>query len=78
VIQVIFRDGSRTPKVEVQFPFGHPKRLKDAGPVLHAKFGRSLARRYSAQRVQAVLSLCDDGARLEATPVHAFMSLLAA
>jgi 2-methylcitrate dehydratase len=75
-IQVTFRDGSRTPRVEVLFPFGHPRRLKDAGPVLRAKFERSLARRYSAKRVQAILALCDNGARFEATPVHAFMSML--
>ena len=76
-IQVTFRDGSRTPKVTVQFPFGHPRRLKAAGPVLRAKFERSLARRYSARRVNAILALCDDGVRLAATPVHEFMTLLA-
>jgi 2-methylcitrate dehydratase len=75
-IQVTFKDGTRTPKVEVQFPFGHPRRLHTAGPVLRAKFERSLARRYSAKRVAAILTLCDNGARLEATPVHEFMSLL--
>jgi len=76
-IEVTFRDGTRTPRVTVQFPFGHPRRLKEAGPVLRAKFERSLARRYSAKRVNAILALCDDGARLEATPVHDFMTLLA-
>jgi 2-methylcitrate dehydratase len=76
-IQVTFKDGTRTPKVEVQFPFGHPRRLKEAGPVLRAKFERSLARRYSAKRVMQILALCDDAARLERTPVHEFMTLLA-
>lgn len=76
-IQVTFKDGSRTPKVVVEFPFGHPRRLKDAGAVLRAKFERSLARRYSGKRVKQILSLCDDGARLEATPVHVFMGMLA-
>ncbi|HTE15975.1 MAG TPA: bifunctional 2-methylcitrate dehydratase/aconitate hydratase, partial [Burkholderiales bacterium] len=76
-IQVTFKDGTRTPKIEVQFPFGHPRRLKDAGPVLRAKFERSLARRYSGKRVKSILALCDEGARLEATPVHEFMTMLA-
>ena len=75
-IQITFKDGSRTPKVVVEFPFGHPRRLKDAGAVLRGKFERSLARRYSAKRVKQILALCDDGARLEATPVHAFMGML--
>jgi 2-methylcitrate dehydratase PrpD len=67
-IQVTFKDGSRTPRVEVQFPFGHPRRLKQAGPVLRAKFERSLARRCGAKRVQAILALCNDARRFEATP----------
>lgn len=75
-IEVTFTDGSRTPKVEVQFPFGHPRRLKEAGPVLRAKFERSLARRYSAKRVQAILALCDDARRFEAMPVREFMAML--
>lgn len=76
-IQVTFKDGSRTPKVVVEFPFGHPRRLKEAGPVLRAKFERALGRRYSPKRVRQILALCDDGARLEATPVQAFMDMLA-
>jgi 2-methylcitrate dehydratase len=61
----------------VEFPFGHPRRLKEAGAVLRTKFERSLARRYSSKRVKAILTLCDDAARLERTPVHEFMGLLA-
>ncbi len=76
-IQVTFKDGTRTPKVVVEFPFGHPRRLKNAGVVLRSKFERSLARRYSAKRVKQILALCDDGARLENTPVHVFMGMLA-
>lgn len=76
-IQVTFKDGTRTPKVVVEFPFGHPRRLKDAGAVLRTKFERSLARRYSSKRVKQILALCDDGARLENTPVHEFMGMLA-
>ena len=75
-IQITLKDGTRTPKVEVEFPFGHPRRLKDAGPVLRAKFERSLARRFSARRVGEILALCDDVARFERTPVREFMGLL--
>lgn len=77
-IQITFKDGSRTPKVEVRFPFGHPRRLKEAGPVLRAKFERSLARRFGAKRVGAILALCDDAQRFEAMPVQEFMTMLAA
>ena len=76
-IQVTFKDGSRTPKVVVEFPFGHPRRLKQAGDVLRTKFERSLGRRYAGKKVREILALCDDGARLESMPVHEFMGLLA-
>lgn len=77
-VQVTFKDGSRTPKVEVAFPFGHPRRLKEAGPVLRAKFERSLARRFPATRVKKILTVCDNSKLLENMPVHEFMTMLAA
>jgi 2-methylcitrate dehydratase len=73
-IQVRFKDGTSTPKVEVEFPFGHPKRLSKAGEVLRTKFERSLARRYSPKQINKILALCDDQAVLERTPVNEFMS----
>ena len=76
-LQITFKDGARTPRVEVEFPFGHPRRLKDAGALLRIKFERSLARRYASTRVEQILTLCDDGARLENTPAHVFMDALA-
>ncbi len=76
-IQVTFKDGTRTPKMVVEFPFGHPRRLKDAAAVLRTKFERSLARRYSGKRVKQILALCDDAKRFEAMPVQGFMTMLA-
>jgi 2-methylcitrate dehydratase len=76
-IQVTFKDGTRTPKVEVEFPFGHPKRLKDAGAVLRAKFERSLSRRFFINKINKIQHICDDQAMLEQTPVNEFMDALA-
>ena len=36
-VQVFFTDGTHTPKVEVEYPMGHPKRRKDFLPVLRQK-----------------------------------------
>jgi len=76
-IQVRFRDGSSTPKVVVEFPVGHPRRVREAEGVLRTKFERSLARRYAPKRIARILGLCDDQARLERTPVDEFMEELA-
>jgi 2-methylcitrate dehydratase len=74
-VQIRFKDGSSTPKIEVEYPFGHPRRLAEAGPVLRAKFEHSLNRRYPARQRDQVLSVCD-GRSLDAMPVNEFMDLL--
>ena len=28
-VQVFFKDGSQTPKIEIEYPMGHPRRRKD-------------------------------------------------
>jgi len=75
-VQVHFRDGSSTPKIAVEYPFGHPRRLAGAGPVLRAKFERSLNRRYAPKRRDAILAVCDNPRQLETMPVNVFMDLL--
>jgi 2-methylcitrate dehydratase len=73
-IQVFFRDGSKTRNVAVEYPLGHRRRRDEGVPQLEAKFRTNLARRYAEKQRDAILELCRDQARLEATPVHEFMS----
>lgn len=72
-IEVRFKDGSRTHKVEVEYPIGHPRRRAEGIPMLEAKFKANLARRFPPKQQAAILALCLDQARLEATPVNEFM-----
>ena len=39
------------------------------------KFKTNLARRFPPKQSDAILALCEDGARLEATPVNEFVDL---
>jgi 2-methylcitrate dehydratase len=75
-VQIFFADGSKTAKVEVEYPLGHRRRREEGIPLLLEKFRRNLATRFPPARAQAILELCEDRARLEATPVHEFMELL--
>ena len=75
-IQVFFTDGSSTPKVEVQYPVGHPRRRAEAAPVLRAKLEASLARRFPRQRGERILELCDNARKLDQTPVNEFIDSL--
>jgi 2-methylcitrate dehydratase len=76
-VQVFFRDGTSTPKIEVEYPMGHPRRRRDFLPVLRQKFGSSLTRRFAPRQRSRILELCDDPARLDRTPVHEFVGLFA-
>ena len=75
-IQVFFKDGSSTNRIEVEYPIGHLRRREEGIPILEEKFRRNLAVRFPAGRCQAIFDLCSDQKRLEATPVNEFMDLL--
>ena len=75
-IQVFFRDGTQTPKVEVEYPAGHPRRRAEFMPTLQTKVRSSLARRYVPARQAQIQALYDDPKRLDATAVDSFVDLL--
>ena len=72
-IQVRFKDGSSTPKVEVEYPLGHPRRRAEGIPMLEAKFRTHIRRRFPWKQQATIVELCMDQARLEATPVNEFV-----
>jgi 2-methylcitrate dehydratase len=75
-IQIFFKDGGKTDKVEIEYPIGHRRRRAEGMPVLVAKFRDALASRFPEKQAKAILELCQDAARLERMPVHEFMSQL--
>jgi len=75
-IQVFFKDGTKTEKVEVEYPIGHRRRRKQGIPILEDKFRRNLGVRFPARRTMQIFELCKDRKRLESTPVNEFMDLL--
>ncbi|KDM93357.1 bifunctional 2-methylcitrate dehydratase/aconitate hydratase [Photobacterium galatheae] len=74
-IQIFFNDGTCTEKVSVEYPIGHRRRREEGIPVLERKFKRNLQTRFPQGRCEQIFELCSDQAKLEATPVHEFMSL---
>lgn len=75
-VQIFFQDGSSTEKVAVEYPIGHRRRREEGIPLLEAKFKANLATRFPTDRSDAILDLCTDQSKLEATPVNAFMDML--
>ncbi len=74
-IQVFFTNGTSTDKVEVEYPIGHRRRRAEGIPVLEAKFLSALKTRFPKGQAQRIYDLCQDEARLMATPVNRFMDL---
>ncbi|MEM1438555.1 MAG: bifunctional 2-methylcitrate dehydratase/aconitate hydratase [Pseudomonadota bacterium] len=75
-MQVVFKDGSKTERIEIEYPIGHKRRRDEGIPVLEAKFRRNLATRFPAGQAQRIYDICDNQATLEAMPVHEFVDAM--
>jgi 2-methylcitrate dehydratase len=60
-IRVVFADGSATERVEVEVPLGHPRRRREARPLLRQKLVRNLGSVWSDAEDRAALLLDDTG-----------------
>jgi 2-methylcitrate dehydratase len=74
-LQVFFKDGSSSDKVSIDFPIGHRNRRGEGIPVLLNKFEAALRSHLPAHRVDQIVELTRDTARVEATTLHGFMDL---
>lgn len=74
-VQVFFKDGSSTEKVEIEYPFGHPRRRDEGIPLLLRKFRENLLTRFSEEQVEEILQLMNDRHKFESTRVNEFMDL---
>jgi len=75
-LSVEFTDGKKMKEVVVEYPIGHKRRRKEGMPVLVEKFRTNLARVFPTKQAGAVLDLCLDAKRLDATPVNEFVDLM--
>ncbi|KPK59653.1 MAG: 2-methylcitrate dehydratase [Gammaproteobacteria bacterium SG8_31] len=75
-VQVFFKDGTATARVEVEFPIGHRKRRDEGIPLLVKKFEDSLRGKLEQSPFDRLRALCGDPSALEATPVNEFVALL--
>ena len=77
-IQVSFRDGSSTPRVDVEFPIGHRRRRAEGVPLLYEKFGANLSTRLPSHRVGTLVALFNDPELLDTMPIPQLMDLFVA
>ena len=77
-LQIFFKDGSSSEKVEVEYPLGHRRRREEGIPMLIKKFKNNLQTQFSESRSNTILELCLDEDKLESTSVIDFMELMKA
>ena len=75
-IQVYFKDGTKTPLSQVDYPLGHRRRRKEGIPLLIDKFEKNVARVFAEKQRRAIKDVCLDRRRLAAMPVNEFFDLL--
>ena len=75
-MQIFFKDGSSTDKIEIEYPIGHKNRREEGIPVLIEKFKSNLATRFPSRQAEMIFGLCMDEAELSATPVNEFLDLM--
>lgn len=72
-VQVFFKNGSSTAKVEVEYPVGHRRRRAEGLPLLLNKARENLETRFPSSQVDRIIQLCHDAGRLEAMRVGEFI-----
>ena len=76
-VQIFYKDGSKSEKIEVEYPIGHKRRRDEGIPVLVAKFKRNIALKLSPKKCALIEKLCSDQKTLESTPFNEFSDLFA-
>ncbi len=74
-VQVLFKDGTSTDRISVDFPVGHRKRRAEGIPMLMAKCEAALRAHLSAAQVDRIMALAADPSSLEVLPVDTFMNM---
>ena len=75
-VQVFFRDGTATERMQVDYPVGHRLRRAEGQPLLVRKFEDSVRERFDAPQAQRIVACFADSKALLAMRVDELMNLL--
>lgn len=74
-IQVIFKDGTKTEPVTIEYPVGHKRRREEGIPLLLEKFNRAIHAHFNEHDALNILRKCHDKATVCNMPADALMRL---
>jgi 2-methylcitrate dehydratase len=75
-VQVFFRDGSASERVQVDFPIGHRRRRAEGMPVLVKKFEASVDAHFAPKQAARIKALFAQPRSLDALPVNELVAAL--
>lgn len=74
-IKLVFKDGSESEWVTVEYPIGHRRRRQEGIPVLLSKFKNNLSTRFSSEKVEMITKIMMDHRRFASMPVAEWMAI---
>lgn len=74
-IKLIFKDGSESELVTIEYPIGHRRRREEGLPVLLSKFKRNLSTRFPQAQTEEIIQKMEDTNSLSTMSVEDFMAL---
>lgn len=75
-ITIKFKDGTSSPRVEVEYPIGHRRRREEALPLLYRKLEDNLLTYYDQYKTEDIVSLFKENpSTLDSMSISALMSL---
>lgn len=74
-VQVHFKDGTSTEKVECEYPLGHRFRREEAFPKIIAKFSSNLSTHYTEKQRKKIEEVCLYDDKIRSMHVNEFMEL---
>jgi 2-methylcitrate dehydratase len=75
-LQVFFRDGSASARVQVDYPIGHRKRRAEGMPVLVRKFEVSVDGHFGPKQAERIKAMFAAPKSLDALPVNELVAAL--
>jgi 2-methylcitrate dehydratase len=75
-VQVFFKDGTASQRVQVDYPIGHRKRREEGMPVLVKKFEASIAAHFNPKQTESIKAMFKDPVVLAAMTVSEFVAKL--
>lgn len=74
-MKLVFKDGTESELITVEYPIGHKRRREEGIPVLVSKFKNNLNTRFSPEQANKIIQAMNDTNSLSAMKVDEFMAM---